>query len=214
MHTEVRMSASARLRPARIARGLAVAGLLAATALTAACGAGQISQTADQVPAVNGNEGHAHNILLRDVRLDFPAAPGADQSYTNKKGGKAVLLFTAVNNDPDTPDTLTSITTDAGSVRITSPEGAGGNPVVPAGGTLVAGRAPSETPVAADTTAQANANPPIFVEIDNLSRDLVPGLTADVKFTFAHNGSLDLQVPIDAAQAPRQVSPKSPGAPK
>jgi hypothetical protein len=149
------------------------------------------------VPEINGNMANQGAINLRDVRIDFPGALGADAStYNNRKDGKAVLLFTLVNSSADTPDPLTGLTTDAGTVHVTAPMGE--TPlVIPANGTVVAGPAP----ISGQAQQQADITPgqaPVFVEIDDLSRDLTPGLTVDVKFTFAENGTVDVPVPIDA----------------
>lgn len=192
-------------------RSLVVAGLLAATAFTVgACGAGHISQTADQIGAVNGNQADIGQLSLRNVRVDYPRDPSANATLANNlKGGRAILLFSIINNSPSTPDTLTSISTDVGTVQITRPQGADTTAVLPQQA-LVAGHAPSESPVPA-TAADTATNPPIYVEIDNLTRDLTPGVPVDVTFDFQHNGRLEMHVPVDAANAPRFVSPQSPG---
>ncbi len=48
----------------------AVVGVLALlAAVLSGCGTGQISQTAAQEPAVNGNKLNINNVLLRDIRI-------------------------------------------------------------------------------------------------------------------------------------------------
>ena len=54
-------------RPARLA-ALATAGFMAAGAL-AGCGAGQLSQTAQQESAVDGNAAVINNVALRNVHI-------------------------------------------------------------------------------------------------------------------------------------------------
>lgn len=76
------------------------------------CGAGQVAQTADMEPAVNGNTGQVGNILLRDVMVAFP---GNDEPYL--AGDDAPLVLTIANvGSPD--DELTSVTSPAGDVEI------------------------------------------------------------------------------------------------
>lgn len=69
----------------------------AALALTG-CGAGQISQTADQVPAVNGTNGEAGDAMVRDVSLII------------QKDDSVVLKFNASNQAiQEGPVTLSSV---------------------------------------------------------------------------------------------------------
>jgi hypothetical protein len=194
-------------------RKVAVAGLIAATALTAAaCGSGQISQTAVQAPAVNGNQANVGPIALRDVRIDYPGALGANggetssatnATTTNVKGGHAVLLFTAINNSASRPDRLVTITSEVGDATMHPLAGSTDN-ALPIDGKLVAMRMPADPTAAqrhADTTT---GTAPIYVTIDNLNRDLTPGLTIGVQFTFEHAGAIDVRVPIDAGAAQRK----------
>lgn len=195
-------------------RKVTVAGLIAATALTAAaCGSGQISQTAVQVPGVNGNQANVGAIALRDVRIDYPGALGANggetgavnAAVTNAKGGHAVLLFTAINNSASSADRLVGITSDAGDVTVHNLSGsAGGATSLANDSKLVATRMPSDPTAAQQQADTTTGNAPIYVTIDNLNRDLTPGLTVDVRFTFEHAGTADVRVPIDAGFAPRK----------
>jgi copper(I)-binding protein len=77
-------------------------------ALLAACGAGQITQTDTQVAAVNGANGSAGAIAVRDAQLAFPN--NAQGVYP--PGSTASLLVTIVNTGI-TPDELLKITTPA-----------------------------------------------------------------------------------------------------
>ncbi|WP_024800894.1 hypothetical protein [Nocardia sp. BMG51109] len=96
-------------------RAAVVVALAAGAALAlSGCSAGQMSQTASQVAAVNGNSADVGRVALRDVRILLPQS----EQYTNAKGGKAVLAFSAVN-DAAEPDRLASITSDLGTVKIT-----------------------------------------------------------------------------------------------
>ncbi|MCX4093517.1 hypothetical protein [Nocardia sp. alder85J] len=212
----------------------AVAALAAGAALVlSGCGAGQISQTASQVAAVNGNSANVGKVALRDVRILLPAS----EEYTNAKGGKAVLAFSAVNSGGSNPDELTSITTDLGTVRLTpsNPElpplqalvAAGpqaGHAAAPAATPTGVSATPTSTPTAgaaaSSTTAApatgsgapaaahpAGENPaPILVEITGLTKDVTPGLTYPITFNFKDNGTVLVNVPIDAGASTEQAA--------
>lgn len=91
--------------------------------------AGQISQTANQKPAVNGNRLTINNVLLRDIRIQ------AVQTSDFIQPGKAVdLVLVAVNQSPDVSDRLVGITSDIGSVTVA------GDARLPASGMLLSGR--------------------------------------------------------------------------
>ena len=106
----------------------ATAGLAACGLLITGCGSGQISQTADQQAAVNGNSVNVKSIALRNVHLQ------ATQTGDFLQPGRILpLLFIAANSSPDTNDKLVGITSDVGTVALT------GDGSIPAGGALVAG---------------------------------------------------------------------------
>ena len=113
----------------------AVALAAGATLMLSACGAGQISQTATQVAAINGNQATSGDIALRNVHVVYPNS----EEFSIEPGGDAELAFTAVNLSESKSDRLKSIKTDyAGSVKIDEKdvvyftdtnEGASGAPV-------------------------------------------------------------------------------------
>lgn len=205
---------------------IAVAALATGAALTlSGCGAGQISQTASQVPAVNGNAATVGSVALRDVRILLPQS----EQYTNAKGGKAVLAFSAINQGSSKTDELVSVTTDLGQVKFTpaAPQLVPGQTVVAAGPEAVrAGEASGEAATPAPTPTSATSTPatptpehgasareqgagspdhpadpnahPILVEINGLTKDVVPGLTYGVTFNFKDAGTVQVQVPVDA----------------
>lgn len=215
--------------------GLAVAALATGAALAlSGCSAGQISQTASQVPAVNGNAATLGTVALRDVRILLPPS----EEYSNTKGGKAVLAFSAINEGRQSNDTLVSVTTDLGKVQITPQK-----PQLVPGETVVAGSKaqiakakdapaagpessapPTASTVPAPGSAQESASPraegagtpdqpanpaehPILVEITGLTENVIPGLTYGVTFNFKDAGTVKIQVPIDAGpDTPRHES--------
>ncbi len=169
------------------AAALAACGLAVSLVLSG-CGAGQVSQTATQEPAVNGTSGKAGPISLRNVHIR--AAQTTD--YV-RPGTEAELIFVAANTSPDVADTLVSITSDIGTVTLT------GNGEVPVNGVLVVGSPDGQvTPLEAVEPADA-AEATIA-----LSKPITNGLTYDFTFTFEKAGDTTVAVPISAGEAPRR----------
>ncbi|ATQ30644.1 LpqE protein [Rhodococcus ruber Chol-4] len=197
----------------RVATALALA---AGAALTlSACGAGQISQTATQVAAVNGNSAELGDIALRNVHVIYPDS----EEYSLEPGGKAALGFTVVNLSETTPDELTRITTDFAS----STTGVSGLRIEPqasisaglTGETLAedatAEAATDESPRPAEAAESSDTPSVAQVELTGLKEGVRPGLTIPVTFTFAEAGDVTMQVPVDAGtDVERNVSEKSP----
>ncbi|MGV9819397.1 hypothetical protein [Nocardia xishanensis] len=200
-----------------------VAALAAGAALTlSGCGAGQVSQTANQAPAVNGNHAEVEEISLRNVHIVYPS-----EGYTNVKGGKALVALSIVNNSETVTDELTSVTTDLGQVKITPPAGQSSVKLEPQQ-TVVSAPAEHSDKSATDShgadthgtdshgaqpTGQKTADPeakPATIEITGLTKDITPGLTYTVSFNFKENGTVQVQVPVDAGtEAERHESDKS-----
>jgi copper(I)-binding protein len=74
------------------------------------CGAGQVAQTAEMEPAVNGNSGQVGDLMLRDVMVAFP------ESGRYEAGDDAPLLLTIVNVGSE-GDELVGVTSPAGEVE-------------------------------------------------------------------------------------------------
>ena len=155
------------------------AGLLAGATILVGCSAGQISQTASQEAAVNGNSANTKDIALRNVHLL------ATQTSDYLQPGRTVpLVFVVANNSPDVNDKLVGITSDVGAVAMT------GDAAIPAGAALVVAAASgqveamgSATPAAADVT---------------LNTPITNGLSYDFTFSFEHAGKVTVAVPISA----------------
>ena len=174
-------------RTSALTAGLAACGLAAAVALSG-CGAGQVSQTATQEPAVNGTSGTVGPVSLRNIHLR--AAQSTDYVQA---GREAELLFVAVNGSPDVNDKLVSITSDIGTVRLS------GDTSLPANGVLVVGEpdgqiAPLESAEKADAAEAMVA----------LSKPITNGLTYNITFDFEKAGETTVAVPISAGEAPRR----------
>jgi copper(I)-binding protein len=176
----------------------ATCGLAAALALSG-CGAGQISQSASQLPAVNGTltwvGDPTTGIALRNVHLRAPQT--AD--YVTP-GSAAELLFVAVNESAALPDRLVSITSPVGTVSLT------GDLRVPSGGTLIVGT-PDGTPSPLGATEGADT-----VEAAvTLTAPISNGLNYPFTFTFERSGQREVSVPISAGEAPRREVEAAPG---
>jgi copper(I)-binding protein len=177
-------------RTSAVTSGLAACGLAATVTLTG-CGAGQISQTANQLPAVNGTAATIGNAKAGiDLRNVYVRAKQTRDFV--KPGAMAELVFVAVNRSPDTADKLLSVQSPVGEVMVK------GQGAVPAGGALLVGTdgkdqslAPSEDA----STATADVA---------LTRPISNGLTYKFTFKFQNAGEAELEVPISAGTDPRR----------
>lgn len=197
-----------------------------ATAL-AGCGAGQISQTANQSSAINGGSANLGKLALRNIHL-----VGSPDPVKQRAGQKAELVLVITNESADVNDKLTSVTSfdDIGKVTLS------GDSDIPATGRLFVGAAegqesaaeiagpeasngehgaaPSVEPGTTTTEVkapepkpQASSDPTIKhgkAQLQ-LTKDLADGLTYRFTFTFEKAGEVTVAVPIDAGpSAPRQ----------
>lgn len=158
----------------------ASAGLVACGLVLTGCGAGQISQTASQEAAVNGNSVNVKNIALRNVHIQ------AEQSSDFMQPGKAVpLVFVAANESPDVDDKLVGITSDAGTVALS------GDGSIPAGRALV---------VSAPGVAEPMGSTKPQTAVVTLSKPITNGLTYNFTFNFEKAGKTTVAVPIAAGE--------------
>ncbi len=180
-------------RSAKLA-ALAAGGLIGTVAL-AGCGTGQLSQTAMQQSAVDGNQAVVNNVALRNVRIlalqtgDF-LRPGATVD----------LALVAVNQSPDITDKLLGVTTDIGKVTLT------GDPTLPASGVLFIGPRSGQHQKAADAVESADSVKATVA----LAKPVTNGPNYEFTFTFEKAGSVSVAVPISAPEAPRQNEPPGP----
>jgi hypothetical protein len=172
-------------RSSRVA-ALAAAGLIGALAL-AGCSAGQISQTATQASAVDGNAAVINNVALRNVRIL------AQQNTDFLQPGATVdLVLVVVNQSPDAADKLVGVTTDIGKVTVT------GDATLPAGGTLFVGTPNGQNRKAVDAVEAADSVKATVA----LSQQITNGPNYNFTFNFEKAGSVSLLVPISAPEGP------------
>jgi copper(I)-binding protein len=197
-----------------------------AALLLAGCGAGQITQTATQQPAVNGSYAQVKTLVLRDAALEFPPS---GQAYA--AGSSAALTLRVVNQGRSDDELLSVSSAAADSATVT------GSKVVVAGHTLVIGpvdqteatgdkTAPSATTEATpsspetststsstDTTSPTSpasssteAPPSVTVGeatvlLQGLKQPVWSGQTIKVTFTFRDAGPVTVDLPIAAPAA-------------
>jgi hypothetical protein len=161
--TEVPRSITGTLSRRRTSR---IAALLAAPAaalcLLSGCGAGQISQTAEQVAPVPGTQVDSkHGLLsLRNVQIQYNGPEGY------QAGATAPLSVYVANNDPAKPLVLRSVTaySKQGGPEIGKVTLVGGTPDIgafPGGASASASPSESSNPSASPSTSpsrQANAS--------------------------------------------------------
>ncbi|UVS76711.1 copper chaperone PCu(A)C [Actinokineospora sp. UTMC 2448] len=212
--SRAQQNSTGRLRRASLAIGLAA--LLATTA----CGAGQITQTDSQRPAVNGSSVDAGAIAVRDARLAYPH----DGHYS--QGGQAAVIASLINTGTEA-DTLVEVTSPiAGKAELT------GDTALPGGVALAVGTPNEdfhpETTTAAPTTTTAptttgtettgattTTTTPVAttgaielgklqILLTGLTEDLYPGRVYPVTFVFAKAGAVTVELPIAAPTDPRE----------
>jgi copper(I)-binding protein len=156
----------------------------AAVLTLAGCGAGQVTQTDAQVAAVDGANGNAGNIALRDVVVRYP-----DTGDSYPVGSDIPLYFTIVNQGT-VADELMSVTTPvARQVQVR------GNTTIPAGlsvtntedGAAGASSAPSASPLDYDK---------LSIVLVGINRELRPGPDIEITFVFRNAGSVTIPVPM------------------
>jgi copper(I)-binding protein len=202
-----------------------VAGAMMGAVALAGCGAGQITQTAEQTAAVNGASATVGQIAVRNAQIEFDTA-AADRAPTYAAGANAPLEMVIVNTG-DAPDRLVSASSPvASSVQIS------GETEVPGGLTLVVEGAPAAaatpaeptgtavpTPTTAPTTAPtttpaptttapgaAGAERTASIVLTGLREDLQVGPTYPVVLTFERAGDVHVPLPIANPEGPREAA--------
>lgn len=202
------------------------AGVLAlgAAFVLAGCGAGQITQTDTQQPAVNGTYAQVKTIVLRDAAVQYPTS-GAGYAA----GATPALTLTIVNQGAQ-DDTLVSVTTEDGTQATV-----GGSKDVVAGHSLVIGpddavestneveptssgapTSSSQAPTSSTGTSSAtssSAEAPsssvtptaapatvgkATVTLPALKQPLWPGQVIKVTFVFKNAGPVTVELPVAA----------------
>lgn len=169
--TAVSLTAASR-RPARSNRltAAAIALPLALGAVLSGCSAGQITQTAEKRPAVEGAQGETGDLKVLNAHF---VAPGDEGKY---ESGDSVELELVVTSQ-GAADEITGIQVDGADAQVTP----SGSIEVPAGGMVVIGEN-GEFTVEAEMTDEA-----------------YPSTLIPVVITFQEAGELAMSVPIAAS---------------
>lgn len=205
-----------RRRPStarRLASATAIAAAGVAIALgTTGCGAGQISQTANQLPAINGGNATATwgPVDIRNLQIIYPAKD-ADDVFGN--GGPFEVSYTIANSGTIKTYKLTKIEVTQKGAPSSASVTLGGEPTIAPGTAIRAGNpanvrpdgstpsmaaptsaSPSSTPRAgaSDTTASATAAPSttalgdaaMTATLTGTGRSVAAGLTTELTFYF------------------------------
>jgi copper(I)-binding protein len=147
------------------------------------CGAGQITQTDNQVAAVNGAYGNVGStIALRDVLIPYPSSP--DGTYPARS---TVPVLLTIVNQGNSADELLGVTSPAAGRAVVL-----GTTQIPPGTTVIstAGTAPSPG---------EPTSPLVVGELRILLTTTAPlhaGLNTPVTFQFRNAGKLTLPVPM------------------
>lgn len=162
------------------ARGaLALVAGSAALALTA-CGAGQISQTANQVPAVNGTNGAIGDAVVRDVSLII------------QEDNSVALKFNASNQGIENePVVLSAVTIEDATFEL------GGAKTLAPQCNIVADSADGLKIMrsAASEAAQGDDGCTQYLATTVEGENFFPGSSRNVTFTF-NDGDIELNAPI------------------
>jgi periplasmic copper chaperone A len=164
----------------------AVFGLLAT--LTA-CGAGQVSQTADQASAVNGYTGQAGQVAVRDASFAYMGQANNGAIY---KAGQAAQLDASLVNVGAQPDKLLSVSSPIAAAGVVQ-----GDATLGGSQTVVVGN----NGAGASSLAVRN----IRVMLVGLKQDIVAGRNYPVTFVFQRAGTLTGNLPVGYPTGPLAV---------
>lgn len=177
-----------RVPAGRLRIGLAVTAAL----LASACAAGQQAQTADEKPTLDATNADVGDMALRAIAVEAPT------KISYKPGDDAPISIVLVNNGSK-PDTLTSISSSQASGWSTS------------------GGAASQHSVPVAPASRVSFGVPESkgeLQLTGLKRNLYPGESINIKFTFAKAGAVAVDVPVALTEEPpeQSVPPTGPTA--
>jgi hypothetical protein len=179
--------------PSHLRRSRGVLALVAAAAVTTACGADTALVESEFLHGAGGVHARVGDVLLRDVSLDEPA----DGSF--ERGDVARLRLVLFNEAP-AADVLTDVSTPvAADVRLLVDADCDGTAE-----RLGAVPLPPQPPVARPAPTPPDGPEPFYRVDVVLDEALRAGESVPVRFTFANAGSTTVQVPVElAAEADR-----------
>lgn len=203
--TNVGMARHSRFRRLAVVTATAAAGVAIAVG-TAGCGAGQISQTANQLPAVNGALGNLGQLELRNVQIINPTG---DAAKTYAAGGPFQLSFLINNSSAVDTFRLVGVKAPKGSVNVS------GDVTVSPGQSVRVGKPAAvlqaSTPDAEQGQSGMQQMP--TATLTNASSTVSPGLMTDFTFVFAKvdgsnsqpAGEVTIETPVDTGTLATRV---------
>lgn len=150
-------------------------------AMLTGCGAGQITQTDTEVPAVNGGQGQAGDIMVRNASIAYAGQANTGPIY--RAGDSASLNMTLVNigTEPDKLMSVSSPVAAAGQIQ--------GDALIGPGRTVEVGNvSPADAAALGDKT--------ISIQLVGLKQDINAGENYPVVLTFQRGGVLTTQLPV------------------
>lgn len=145
------------------------------------CGAGAVSQTADQASGVNGAAGQVGRILVRNATIEF-AGDLAGEVY--RQGRSAPLSMSLVNTGALADRLVSASSPAAASVQVM------GDAVLPGNRSVTVGNNTG-------TPSQALAGRTIAIKLVGLKQPVRAGLTYPVTLRFERAGEVTVAVPVD-----------------
>ncbi|GIJ34496.1 hypothetical protein [Micromonospora sediminimaris] len=204
-------------RPTRTLRWASLPGTALVVLLLGGCGAGQIAETAEKEPSIQGVNLMADNgeYAVRGLLIEFPGADGY-------RAGENALLSAVIYNDSKGPVTVTVTSQDAREVVIVDADrpipprsdAAAPRPTTanPNGSLSPDGLPQSGTPQPATGPARIELPPLSFVRFNeqagryfqllDLDESLRSGQNASVTFDFGNGQRVTGPAPVAAALTP------------
>jgi len=180
--------------------GVAALGIGAVLGMTG-CSAGQVAQTAQELPAINGAVAHTGKIVINDATLAYPQTTQGVYA----KGSDIELALTIVNNAAS-DDELVDVSSDTASEVLIE-----GSTTIPARGELVVGtpggsaashdsnsepQSQDGDASSAKNTSDAAEDGTTRIALQDTTRPVRSGQMMPVTFTFADAGSVTTQLPV------------------
>jgi hypothetical protein len=192
----------AGIRSGRTARLVGVAAALTAAVISlTSCAVGQHAATAIDKPAVAGTGGKVGSMDLQNVTIQAPNVAGRDTGTKFYAAGDNAAMSLTLINVGHAADTLVSVTsttfssyTIVDTAALTQPTAGGASSQVINANESV-GLGLTNLGVGTGSSAQT-------LVLTKASKQVFPGSTVAVTFTFATAGSITLQVPVNLTRTP------------
>lgn len=213
-------------------------GLIAACAalLTSACAAGQVVQSVQQTPAIDGSNGHVGNVQLHAVAIKTPSVncylPGSDapMTFVIVNQGRNDVTLTGISS-PRFSSWVITQNGDEATAYQRADAGTGSCAPQPSGSASSGAAAepsqpsqqlpkPASNPVIKGghslsigvTQGEDAAGEPVVLLRGLTGGPLYPGEGVQVSFTFSEGGSATFRVPVQLSTVPNTATVPSPSS--